>query len=393
MAYNSGIISAPVVSHPTTGDIQRALGVSAGGLIELYRHANVNPWSRKKPVPWSTASELVVDPYTRSDWYKGRSGNFGIISKSNIGYSQLPNHINGALNGWTYQRDEYCCRQLDFDGYYHAARNPFQRLNISYDRTAYTSGVSTLILQYRYTTGTTSGEIDLSEIYVQNSGGAYVPITSLYIGFVVYRRSGSSWIYHGWATSSSTLTEVFNDPAMHYVQLGITSTGTYRFVPMLSLYAKTSSNSPSDLVTIPLVNFTEFTVSATEAPSMVATVYALNDGTGNYGNTLYYRSQFSAGMYTADFDNISLVFRSQLTQNIIATITNVQRAGSSGSLRVNAGQTAYVPSGEYKAFTWPSSTVTLTDYINNHGRKFLMTGSGADDFDGTIDTPAQPPRV
>lgn len=46
MAYNNGIITAPVSIY----DVQRALGVSANDLGTLCKHANINKWARYKPV-------------------------------------------------------------------------------------------------------------------------------------------------------------------------------------------------------------------------------------------------------------------------------------------------------------------------------------------------------
>ena len=98
MPHTNNIVTAPV---NIKGDIAYVLGSSSGDLKTLYNHANVNMWSRKKPVPWSLTT-MVMNPQGDhpTDWWKGRNADFGITPKS-ADTTNVLGFIDGDMNGWT----------------------------------------------------------------------------------------------------------------------------------------------------------------------------------------------------------------------------------------------------------------------------------------------------
>lgn len=367
------------------GEVKTVIGARAGE--ELYYHNNVSPWPRKKPVPWSTAQSIVIEPRVNhpNDWFLGKDGNFGLESTSQLGYSSIVAQIDGNMNGWAYQRDSRIARLLDFDGYYHYAKSPFAGLEIIFDNSAPSGGAATIYMYHRYRGAyDANDEIRMDEVVVNTSHGR-AAITGLYLGLLVWKKNGNSWTYDGFVLSTNTIASLFSDPAMHTL-LYSAGIGIYRLLPVIS---ETNIN-PSELITIPGQNFTELTISQAQAASMRVDAYVISNN-GNYGNTIYYRCVFMAGAGSTQFRDVSVKFNSNITQSTLATISNVQSGGVPGqSLLVNAGAMVYVPSNGYSQFTWPSQSVSLTDYVNLHGAGMLMSGSGADDYTGRIDVPAQP---
>lgn len=90
MAYNNGIITAPVSVY----DVQRALGVGSPDVGTLCKHANINMWARFKPVWYPSVADritkLVIGKYVvAAAAYSSYNQNASYMPDSN------PNHYDG----------------------------------------------------------------------------------------------------------------------------------------------------------------------------------------------------------------------------------------------------------------------------------------------------------
>jgi hypothetical protein len=119
MSYNkdTALITAPVAMS----DVQNALGISTKTLSGLCTSANINKWSKCKPIRSDEKSQLSSFAGSDTQWgltIPTINPPYGLVS----GYSD---------SNWEYNKPrgvkddvvEYY-RLLDFDGYYHAAVPP-----------------------------------------------------------------------------------------------------------------------------------------------------------------------------------------------------------------------------------------------------------------------------
>ncbi len=353
------------------GDIATVLGYNSGDVWSLFNYAGVRMFSRKKPVDWNGA----LDPQTAhpNDWWKGINGDYGIVSKSASVSTILP-FLDGGLNGWTYSRDLISARVLDFNGYSHAAYNPFDDLYIGADRSSVAPG-GTLTFQYQYSDCASATQLGLIELYAYtpNRGGKML-IADMYIGIIIYKeQSGGGFSYYDWLSSSESLADLETDPAMHSFSYTVPSEeGTYMFVPVLTTNKKESSSQAiGDIVTIPGTTETVFTVAATAVPYMQLDAFVYNSGTSqspSYGNKLYFYCDFFGGATGGQFDNINIVFETSGGVGYL-TLTNVQNGGASGSLSVPADSSVRKPaeSGDVYSTNWTSQALTLENFIRSQG--------------------------
>ena len=155
MGYNSSTrkITAPV----GIGDVQAALNDWNNDLGRLCKSANINMWAKYKPVikdMINTTSQLKSDLTWKSingsgglgtdAWFMSTYLNYGITPKA-VSYSTDDNrmitalntlansHINGGLNGWTYQTpsggSSSPYRLTDYNGYYRDAPPPVRMVS------------------------------------------------------------------------------------------------------------------------------------------------------------------------------------------------------------------------------------------------------------------------
>lgn len=414
MPHNSnGKIYVDYSTTPPKGidifsDIAHVLGRSATEIGQLYWDKNadgqiipnpvVNMWSRHKPVPWSVNGVANLDPRAAhpNDWYKGINGDFGIVMKTMTLASQLPSVVDGKLNGWTYVRDSMTARVPDFEDYYHAAPNPFDYLFIALDKEAVApGGPLTLQYQLQYGGGTTEDDDSLGIQDMQIRDGSTLFLEEFYAAVLIYRRSGSTYTYHGWASASETIDTLETDRAMHSFQFTApTETGTYAYIPVLSRYRKTNQAEPGYFVSIPGTVFSELLVSQRVNPYMSIDAFVYNTGTSenpNYNNKLYFIIHFIGGTNGGTFSNISLGFLDGKNDTPIHTLMNVQNNGSSGGLTVSANADVKRPagSGDYYYINWPSSAaLTLENLVRKYRGKARIypatTGSGIPSSENAI---------
>lgn len=390
MPINSnGVLVRPV----GFGDISQALGNSSLDLGTLYNASNVKMWSRKKPVPWSVNNipELCPQDTHPNDWWKGRNGDFGITPKS-ADTTNVLSFINGGMNGWVYSRDTLAFRALDFDGYYHAAPNPFDSLFMQPDRDAVAPG-GVLTFQYQLRAGGGATDYALGIIELDsglNVGGVRKSISDLYAAFIIYQKqSGGSYTYYDWCSASESLADLESDPAMHAVQYTVPNTeGDYRVVPVMTTIKKEqSAQAISNFITIPETNVMDFVVATTVVPYMQVDAFVLNSGTSqnpDYGNTIYFYCEFFGGSTGGSFNNISLAF--QTSQGVAyLTLTNVQNQGTAGALVVSANSIVRKPAGSGNVYSvaWTSQYITLESLVRELGgtaRIFPPSGSTMNDY-------------
>ena len=141
MAYNNGIITAPVSVY----DIQRVLGVGSPDVGTLCKHANINKWAKYKPVRLNLIDITPQWDYTNNvwrssaTWYKGNASiynaygwaapyNNSLLTLLNSCYNRN-NTPAGTHNGWESQlprggsyNEPY--RLTDFAQYNHKAYKP-----------------------------------------------------------------------------------------------------------------------------------------------------------------------------------------------------------------------------------------------------------------------------
>lgn len=132
MAQANGEITAPV----SISDVKNAISANNNGLGELCAHANVNKWSKYKPVPKNlidTTDQLNSDKTWKSSatWWKGNNNNCGIIYRSgslNTSVASVMADIRDKRVLWT--RDAPAggsnapYRLTDFNQYHHGALPP-----------------------------------------------------------------------------------------------------------------------------------------------------------------------------------------------------------------------------------------------------------------------------
>lgn len=151
MAYNNGIVSAPVSIY----DVQRALGVSTSDLGTLCTSAMINIWAKFKPVRWLSPDTLAALNSDKTwntgtaegnKWWKARDGQYGLsysaITVGNItsgmrtALNSLAGLITGGVNGWvhadprghTLTYNEYY-RLTDFNQYNHNVDRPVRSVS------------------------------------------------------------------------------------------------------------------------------------------------------------------------------------------------------------------------------------------------------------------------
>lgn len=113
-----------------TADIRDTLNANGGNVSNVIYtfftpSANINMWSKYKPVP------LTEDfPDFESNWWKGNSGNCGINITQYNSMDEVYNATTGTLNGWSYtlpSGGSYEPFRLgDFRGYSTDAVPPFK---------------------------------------------------------------------------------------------------------------------------------------------------------------------------------------------------------------------------------------------------------------------------
>ncbi len=373
MPHTNNIVTAPV---NIKGDIAYVLGSSSGDLKTLYNHANVNMWSRKKPVPWSLTT-MVMNPQGDhpTDWWKGRNADFGITPKS-ADTTNVLGFIDGDMNGWTYSRDTLAARALDFNGYYQGAPNPFDSLFLQADRDAVAPG-GTLTFQYQLRAGGGATDYALGIIELNSGlsvGGVQKSISDLYAAFIIFQKqSGGSYTYYDWCSASESLSDLESDPAMHSVAYTVpTQTGDYKYVPVMTTFKKEqSAQAISSFITIPGTEAVDFTVATNVNPYMQVDAFVVNSGTSenpNYNNTIYFYVEFFGGTNGGSFNNISLAF--QTSQEVAyKTLTNVQNQGTAGALAVAANSSVRKPAGSGNVYstTWTSTAITLESLVRSLG--------------------------
>lgn len=388
---NNGRIYIDTSVTPNVGisirDIQTVLGSSKDKIGALITEVDengkslVNMWSRKKPVPWSRNNTPAWNPQgTQSQWWKGINNDFGIVSKS-TDVTNLLSFIDGNMNGWAYNKDTLAYRFMDFDGYYHAAPNPFDSLFIQADRDAVApSGTLTFQYSLRATGGeATTDSLGIIELYVPtpSAGGGSI-VSNLYMGIVIYKKaSDGTYSYYDWCSASETLADLEIDRAMHTISYTAPSElGEYCYVPVLTNVPKTlSAQAISDIITIPGASASDFVVSQTVEPYLQVDAFVYNTGTSenpNYNNTIYFICYFFGGSYGGNFNNISLGF--QTGQGVeYQTVRNVQNRGSAGALSVAANTRVKLPagSGDCYSITWTGG-LTLESLVRELAGKAVI---------------------
>ena len=139
MAYNNGLITAPVSIH----DVQQALGISGGGdLATLCKSDRINIWAKYKPVDNTSIHYMGQLNLTTKQWKsdatwfhgKGQNWRFGLSPWSVSGsgsttLAQLIAKYNAIddMNGWVYHAptggSTSPYRLTDFNEYNHNAQS------------------------------------------------------------------------------------------------------------------------------------------------------------------------------------------------------------------------------------------------------------------------------
>lgn len=165
MAYNIGRIMAPVSIY----DVQQALGSGSPDLGTLCRSANINKWSKYKPIysnlvdtvtgQWdpSAQGDLVNDKWKNTaDWFKGTNSGLGTTLQI---YGWTPYQgtdlatvlaqygaSGGTENGWVYHPvvggANSVYRLQDFAGYNHNAYQPQSKMSCPDNIRTSVSGVT-----------------------------------------------------------------------------------------------------------------------------------------------------------------------------------------------------------------------------------------------------------
>lgn len=237
MAYDSTtkLITAPVSFY----DVQRCLATSEQTLKGLCTHANINKWSKKKPVINDILFTGVV-----IDWWKAKNGNCGLVVPN---FSTLTSMISAIRSGgtlWDYQTPAGGAsspyRLADFNGYDHLASPPFGIMAL--DNTYYMDSASTINAALNLYTSETA--LTLSDI------GFTFPLKDFFfaIAIVPYGSNDGQWL--------SSSTPISGGNSTLNIALNYLTVGSYDVIHFLVEIAKpliTSSSSINTYIPLPQV--------------------------------------------------------------------------------------------------------------------------------------------
>ena len=254
MAYNNGIITAPV----SFADINKALGTSHTTLSALCADSNINKWAMFKPLrytamgttdqfnfttgQWATDSTWWLGNFTGERWGMRFSidGGIGNISTrtsdgktyreptSGFFYNLMRNNLR-----WTYVKPQGSgsspyspYRLTDFSSYNHAAKCP---LPFSFTRTLYVSGTSDTMATYNMDCEIRSADDEVSgglslQFMTPPSGYTMVlpTLADAYVGVLFYH---SSMLDCFWKCAKVPLSALFGlDPAQRAKALRVSFT-------------------------------------------------------------------------------------------------------------------------------------------------------------------------
>lgn len=398
MSHSGGIITASVDFER---DIAAVLVVDSGDMETLYNHASVNMFSLKKPVDWhdsATRMDLRRPQINHpNDWFRAKLGDCGLRSKTFTDSTNLKNLItggvlDGGLNGWEYVRDPENYRALDFDGYYHYARNPFDALELRLDGDVveFSPGATIRFLYRNTRAGETSTiEVMFSDIKCTYNSARYA-IDDMYFGFVIYSYTNGTYTWVAWRTASEKvglMDSVFRDIAYELP----TTEGKYRIVPIITFnqYNAHGQIQEGAGIIIPKVNFTEITVARSVAAAIFIDAFYLPDynyptsDDRYFGSNLYYYIQLKArSNQDTNFNAATIYFETQAggwvsylritdVQNAGDTPTTNQTAFPTGAKLVSQNTVLRLPS-TYNTIVWSqlvsSASMTFANFIRNGGR-------------------------
>lgn len=89
-------------------DVLNAAGGSVGNDVASFftSEANINPFSKHKPVVLATdfcQDYDISQPNYYIGWWTGTSENCGLVPKQVTSFKNIPDAMDGDMNGWTYQ--------------------------------------------------------------------------------------------------------------------------------------------------------------------------------------------------------------------------------------------------------------------------------------------------
>jgi len=283
MSYSSGIITAPV----SISDVNNVLGAGSTVLSTLCKHANINCWSRYKPVPLAN----VVAPDRSSTWYKGKNGNCGVNYSGGIAttYKSIPALYDGDMNGWTKDTtalDYY--RLMDFNHYNHNATPPIRSFSCSTKIAKGGTFSASCAYNVQASTLNAPSSLSLSDIDFKPDGSTAVSGADLYFGVVITDTSNNV------RKRLTGTTKGTFDLSCNVSDLGL-SQGTYRVFPFVSniQIGLTDADKVGYFCTVPNVNYATLTMT-NYADANGISIIATADKT-SLGITLKLRYKISSG--------------------------------------------------------------------------------------------------
>jgi len=307
MGLSNGKITIPFTFDAVNGDVQRCLGYYNSSLKAVIQNADINMWSKFKPVIYAsdiTSNQMNADGTwkTTSNWWRSSDGNFGITVNVNtykVGNGSgtvtddnlLPNTLNrlaanidGGNHGWGYDRPyggaNSPYRINDFNGYNHNAPKPVRQVNVTDEVSMQPSHQWTQMVEMLTPPGGAIADRD----YVLPSD--FVSI-SLNLGFVIYKKdSNGDYQVMAWTTGAVwNGFSVYSDDGMTiHPQAGkceahFKDQGTYWVLPV---YFSHSMSQPADgmsvnnvgvyIVPVPGVGFYRFRCYSTGTGNIAAAV-------------------------------------------------------------------------------------------------------------------------
>ena len=212
MSYTDGLVLAPIVNHPTNGDIQQALGLDTGNLGILCTAGQINIFSRYKPnaLTWANPTDEQIETARYNLWGQATSNRASLASMA---------------MGWTYNAalpPRY--RQLDFHRYYNGAVCPFMQANgqqLLIDLVSGNAAPAAFYLLMRsgalankpFVQGSGIGSsgtavpstrldycMTVEDLGFDSGGGSYHSILGAYLGLVIF--SGTTYRGEVWASTA-----------------------------------------------------------------------------------------------------------------------------------------------------------------------------------------------
>jgi len=240
-------------------DVRDLLNQEGGAADNVFgslfqESSKINPFSKHKPVRLSKNFCQDIDSAKSDydeDWWTGEDGNCGLIPFSVSSYTNIPENLDGGMNGWVYQLPNGSStspyRIGDFRSYKSDALPMLHSFMIPSQVT--NSGTQNSII------GTCAAQV---QDYYNLSFADFPTFKNYYFGMYIRQKNGTRYAYK---TSESTLGDGGYEAIISAYGLPEGTWEAYPFISNVLLDGVTSK--VADYYTIPMTQKMEFEIVST----------------------------------------------------------------------------------------------------------------------------------